>query len=135
MRWIQSYALGGAGSDRAFWPSGEIALEFAPLVLAAEGAVVAFQIVIIERTGNAAVIKCGSCGGGGSSRTDHYCRACHGTGHVTLVCEDEGVPIIKCGSCDGEGSSRTDHYCRACGGVGATPAFGKYRIRKAERTG
>jgi DnaJ-class molecular chaperone len=90
-------------------------------------------IVIIERTGNAAIIKCGSCRGSGSSRYHQYCRACNGTGHATILCEQPDVPIVKCGSCDGSGSSRYHQYCQACGGVGAVPAFGTFKIMKAER--
>lgn len=41
--------------------------------------------------------------------------------------------IVNCGSCNGSGVSRTHNYCNACGGVGAVPAYGKYKIRKAER--
>ena len=91
------------------------------------------QIVIIERVGNAVVVKCGSCKGTGESRHHSYCKACNGTGHVTLICEEPGVPIVKCGSCNGSGESRHHLYCKACGGVGAVPAYGKYEIRKAER--
>ena len=91
------------------------------------------QIVIIERAGNAAVVKCGSCNGSGESRHNYYCKACNGTGHVTIVCEDPGVPILKCGSCNGSGESRHNYYCKACGGSGAVPAYGEFTIRKAKK--
>ncbi len=39
-------------------------------------------IVIVERSGNAAVVKCGSCNGSGESRHHRYCAACNGTGAV-----------------------------------------------------
>lgn|GEM_PF-1453408 len=91
------------------------------------------QIVVIERTGNAAVVRCGSCNGTGSSRYHQYCTAWNGSGHVTIVCEDEDVPVLKCGSCDGTGSSRYHQYSNACGGSGAVPAYGRFQIRKAER--
>jgi len=94
----------------------------------------AIQIVIIERTGNAAVVKCGSCGGKGESRKHYYCHACNGVGHVTIVCEEPGIPILKCGSCNGSGESRKHYYCRACGGSGAVPAYGEFTIRKAKKT-
>lgn len=93
----------------------------------------AIQIVIIERTGNAAVVKCGSCNGSGSSNYHNYCRACNGAGHVTIICEDSGIPILRCGSCGGSGSSNYHNYCRACGGSGAVPAYGEFTIRKAKK--
>jgi DnaJ-class molecular chaperone len=92
-----------------------------------------FQIVIIERAGNAAVVKCGSCNGTGESRQHYYCKACNGAGHVTIVCEDAGIPILKCGSCNGSGESRQHYYCKACGGSGALPAHGEFTIRKAKK--
>lgn len=91
------------------------------------------QIVIIERAGNAAVLKCGSCNGTGESRYHKYCQACNGAGHVTIVCEAPDVPILKCGSCNGSGESRYHKYCQACGGSGAVPAHGEFTIRKAKK--
>lgn len=91
------------------------------------------EIVIIERAGNAVVIRCGSCKGSGESRHHIYCAACNGSGHVTIVCEDDGIPIVTCGSCGGKGESRHHNYCRSCGGCGAVPAYGRFEIRKAER--
>jgi DnaJ-class molecular chaperone len=91
------------------------------------------KIEIIERSGTAAVVKCGSCKGTGESKHKRYCKACNGTGHVTLMCESEDIPIVACSSCDGKGESEELAYCRACQGVGAVPAYGKYKIRKVER--
>ncbi len=93
----------------------------------------AIQIVIIERSGNASVAKCGSCSGSGESRHHYYCEACNGTGHVTIVCEDSGTPILKCGSCNGSGESERNYYCKACGGSGAAPAYGDFTVRKARK--
>lgn len=91
------------------------------------------SILVVEWSGNAAVVKCGSCNGSGESRHHNYCQACNGAGHVTIVCEETGIPILKCGSCNGNGESRHHNYCQACGGIGAVPAHGKFSIRKAQR--
>lgn len=91
-------------------------------------------IIVVEWAGNAAIVKCGSCKGSGESRHHRYCKACNGAGHVTIVCDEPGIPMLKCGSCDGSGESRHHYYCHACGGSGAVPAHGKFSIRKVEKS-
>lgn len=99
----------------------------------ARGKKMAMKIEIVERSGNAVVVECGSCRGTGESRHKRFCKACNGTGHVTLMCESEEIPIVSCSSCRGTGESQELVYCRACQGVGVVPAYGKYKIRKVER--
>ncbi|ACO03674.1 MAG TPA: hypothetical protein DEP48_07085 [Persephonella sp.] len=91
------------------------------------------KVVVIEKQGKVTIVKCGYCRGGGSAGWGK-CSVCGGVGVITLVCEEPETPIVKCGYCGGGGSAGWGK-CSVCGGVGAVPAFGKYKIRRAVRTG
>lgn len=67
-------------------------------------------------------IKCNNCDGYGAatfSKSEFLqCKACKGTGNVTMVPGKQGAMYPKCDFCDGSGF--LEMYCKSCKGTGIT---------------
>jgi DnaJ-class molecular chaperone len=79
--------------------------------------IVKYTIVIIERTPESFLVKCGYCKGSGHSYGT--CSVCNGVGTVRLKVPPDwhcDAGILKCAYCNGSGHAQGT--CSVCRGVG-----------------
>jgi DnaJ-class molecular chaperone len=86
-------------------------------------AIVEYTRIVIERSPDAFLVKCGRCSGTGENNREYECHVCKGTGKVLLQVppewSGENLGILKCGRCGGTGENNREYFCRVCKGVGS----------------
>lgn len=82
-----------------------------------------YMAVVIERTPDAFLVKCGRCGGSGENNREYECHVCRGGGKVLLRVPadwaNRDLGILKCGRCGATGEKNREYFCKVCNGVGA----------------
>lgn len=99
-----------------------------------------YTAVVIDRTPDAFLVKCGRCSGSGENNREYECHICNGGGKLLLSVPaewaGENLGLLRCGRCRGSGENNREHFCKVCKGAGAiVKRFPRVACSRCDGTG